>query len=49
MIVISGKHTLEERVLALGAAEFVVKPVRMVALVELIDRLAHDLPPGDQP
>jgi DNA-binding response OmpR family regulator len=49
VIVISGKHTLEERVLALGAAEFVVKPVRMVALVELIDRLAHDLPPGDQP
>lgn len=49
VLVISGQHTAEERVRALGAAEFITKPVRMSALVAVIDRLAQNLPPGEQP
>jgi len=48
VVVLSGSNTSSEQALALGAACFVAKPVRMHELVALIDRLAGDHRPGDQ-
>jgi len=48
VVVLSANESARERALALGAACFITKPVRLKALAALIDQLADSRTPGDQ-
>lgn len=48
VIAVSANESSRERALALGAACFITKPVRLKALAAMIDQLANSRAPGDQ-
>lgn len=48
VVVLSANESSRERALALGAACFLTKPVRLKELAALIDRLADGCAPGEQ-
>lgn len=48
VVVLSADQSLRERALALGAARFLTKPVRLKELVGLICQLANGASPGEQ-
>lgn len=48
VVVLSANESSRERALALGAACFLTKPIRMKAFATLIDQLVNGHDPGDQ-
>jgi two-component system chemotaxis response regulator CheY len=48
VVVLSADESTRERALALGAACFITKPVRLKALATLVDRLLNGQHPGEQ-